>query len=493
MSPVVGTDGIFWTPRRIMLLIFFVLGATIEELREASEALQAGELDEIGFQIFRRHAEAHPADWRAHAMLGQAQGQRGEHGPAVEALRTAHALSPATAHVKIALASALTAKAHQDGENHLQSEAATLYRAALAPAKTPGALPDDPVQRAEAYANLGRALMMAADVENEAAGDEDESVAALSSAIALAPKQHEGLHELIALRLIRGDDPAQRARAIQAAQRAVKLSPASAEAYETLGATFFIGEPTASTMGRKHRARATRALQTAISLWEAAADGQSEPVSRSGRDAHGGVSGAQSMPHGKPEGGAGGAAPARARAHSRLSRLLSSDPKLQGLQQGLSAGRKDAGSEEDTTRTGNGGDGGGGEEHSDGPSSTTTTPSKPPDTALSEEGMELMREAVRHLRAAATLDPAKYSEDAAKVAGWEEAERQYKQADLKSQREREAMVMAMHSEIDGRRREKEEDEEIERERRNERDGDRDARPRKAGSKSTRTKLPKDEV
>ena len=44
--------------------------------------------------------------------------------------------------------------------------------------------------------------------------------------------------------------------------------------------------------------------------------------------------------------------------------------------------------------------------------------------------MKLMGEAVRHLRAAAKLDPAKYSEAAANVAGWEEAERQYKQADL---------------------------------------------------------------
>lgn len=439
-----------------------VLGATIEELREASEALQAGELDDVGFEIFHRHAQEHPADWRAHAMLGQAQGKRGEHGAAVEALRLAHKLSPATAHLKIALASALTAKAHDDGDQE-HSEVATLYRAALAPASTPGALPDDPVQRAETHAKLGRALLSMPDVDNQTV---DEAIAAWSSAVALAPKQHEGLHELIAMRLIRRGDPAQRARAIQAAQRAVKLSPASAQAYETLGATFFIGHDAAASMGRKHRARAIRALETAIALWEEAAanDEQSQEADRS----------------------------ARARVHSRLSRLLSSDPKLQDLNAGDEAG----GSEGDASPTGSG------EPHPGEPSTPSSwAPSNPaqpskPLAGLGDEGVGLMREAVRHLRAAAKLDPATYSESAAKVAGWEEAERQYNQAGVKSQQEREAMVMAMHAEIDGKRREKEEDEEIEREERSERDARHrhdDHGGRRGGEAGKKPSAPKDEV
>jgi cytochrome c-type biogenesis protein CcmH/NrfG len=451
-------------PDRMLPLcaLVVVLGATIEELREASEALQAGELDDVGFEIFHRHAQEHPADWRAHAMLGQAQGKRGEHGAAVEALRLAHKLSPATAHLKIALASALTAKAHDDGDQE-HSEVATLYRAALAPASTPGALPDDPVQRAETHAKLGRALLSMPDVDNQTV---DEAIAAWSSAVALAPKQHEGLHELIAMRLIRRGDPAQRARAIQAAQRAVKLSPASAQAYETLGATFFIGHDAAASMGRKHRARAIRALETAIALWEEAAanDEQSREADRS----------------------------ARARVHSRLSRLLSSDPKLQDLNAGDEAG----GSEGDASPTGSG------EPHPGEPSTpSSSAPSNPaqpskPLAGLSDEGVGLMREAVRHLRAAAKLDPATYSESAAKVAGWEEAERQYNQAGVKSQQEREAMVMAMHAEIDGKRREKEEDEEIEREERSERDARHrhdDHGGRRGGEAGKKPSAPKDEV
>jgi cytochrome c-type biogenesis protein CcmH/NrfG len=493
-------------PDRMLPLcaLVVVLGATIEELREASEALQAGELDDVGFEIFHRHAQEHPADWRAHAMLGQAQGKRGEHGAAVEALRLAHKLSPATAHLKIALASALTAKAHDDGDQE-HSEVATLYRAALAPASTPGALPDDPVQRAETHAKLGRALLSMPDVDNQTV---DEAIAAWSSAVALAPKQHEGLHELIAMRLIRRGDPAQRARAIQAAQRAVKLSPASAQAYETLGATFFIGHDAAASMGRKHRARAIRALETAIALWEEAAanDEQSREADRS----------------------------ARARVHSRLSRLLSSDPKLQDLNAGdvssdpklqdlnagdvssdpklqdlnagdvssdpklqdLNAGDEAGGSEGDASPTGSG------EPHPGEPSTpSSSAPSNPaqpskPLAGLSDEGVGLMREAVRHLRAAAKLDPATYSESAAKVAGWEEAERQYNQAGVKSQQEREAMVMAMHAEIDGKRREKEEDEEIEREERSERDARHrhdDHGGRRGGEAGKKPSAPKDEV
>ena len=80
--------------------------------------------------------------------------------------------------------------------------------------------------------------------------------------------------------------------------------------------------------------------------------------------------------------------------------------------------------------------------------------------------------------------------------GWEEAERQYNQAGVKSQQEREAMVMAMHAEIDGKRREKEEDEEIEREERSERDARHrhdDHGGRRGGEAGKKPSAPKDEV
>ena len=480
----------------MLLHLCVALGAIREELLEASEALVEGELDDVGMDVFRQSVAANPKDWRAQAMLGQALGQRGEHSSAVAALRTAHQLAPATAHLKIALASALTAKArHDDGDGeHHQGEAVALYRAALAPAASPGALPDDPVQRATAYANLGRALMMQPSMQSPAngGGDEDEISAAFRRALELAPKQHDELHKLLALRLISRGNPSQRARAIQAAQRAVKLSPTSAEAYEMLGATFFIGHDTAAGLGSKHGERAKRALRTAILLWEPAANGQARPIDRanrgtrdsgvtrptgSGRETHADV---KSKAAGAE--GAASSAQARARAHSRLARLLSSDPKLKEL----SAGPSEEGAEEQPARpTGAPGHSSGDEPHVKGPASTPLLPSAPSKAALSDEGMELIREAVRHLRMAAKLDPVQYAEAAAQVAGWEAAERQYLQADHRSRQEREAMVLAMHAEIDGKRREKEEDEEIEREQREERARD--------GQPEYKAKAPKDEV
>ena len=46
--------------------------ATLEELRGLSEALQDGELDDEGLDVFRREAARHPNDWRVHGMLGHA-------------------------------------------------------------------------------------------------------------------------------------------------------------------------------------------------------------------------------------------------------------------------------------------------------------------------------------------------------------------------------------------------------------------------------------
>ena len=70
-------------------------GAThIDELREASDRLQEGTLDEHAFQTFVRQAERAPDDWRGHAMLGQAQTSRGSHQAAVASLKRARKLAP---------------------------------------------------------------------------------------------------------------------------------------------------------------------------------------------------------------------------------------------------------------------------------------------------------------------------------------------------------------------------------------------------------------
>ncbi|EOD14108.1 hypothetical protein EMIHUDRAFT_114904 [Emiliania huxleyi CCMP1516] len=86
-------------------------GAThIDELREASDRLQEGTLDEHAFQTFVRQAERAPDDWRGHAMLGQAQTSRGSHQAAVASLKRARKLAPdvatalATAHDALAAA-----------------------------------------------------------------------------------------------------------------------------------------------------------------------------------------------------------------------------------------------------------------------------------------------------------------------------------------------------------------------------------------------------
>ena len=82
----------------------------------------------------------------------------------------------------------------------------------------------------------------------------------------------------------------------------------------------------------------------------------------------------------------------------------------------------------------------------------------------------MMGEAVRHLRAAAKLDPATYAEQAKNVAGWEEAVRQYKQADVQSLRQREQMVAGLQREFENKREQQEEDEAVQLEARGGGDG-----------------------
>lgn len=80
--------------------------ATIEELREAGERLQAGDDDADSFAVFEKNARDFPKDWRAHAMLGQAQSKRSQHDDAVASLRKARKLAPSVPQVATALANA---------------------------------------------------------------------------------------------------------------------------------------------------------------------------------------------------------------------------------------------------------------------------------------------------------------------------------------------------------------------------------------------------
>jgi len=81
--------------------------ATMEELREAGERLQAGEeFDAESIAVFEKRAKEFPKDWRAHAMLGQAQTQRSQHDDAVTSLRVARKLAPSVSQVATALANA---------------------------------------------------------------------------------------------------------------------------------------------------------------------------------------------------------------------------------------------------------------------------------------------------------------------------------------------------------------------------------------------------
>ena len=459
-----------------------LLAATVEELREASEALQAGDCDSVCFDIFQRAALQNPNDWRTHAMLGQAQGQRGMHGPAVAALRTAQKLSPVTPEVKLALASEL--RRSGGPERTVLVEIADLYRAALTPGGGASALRRS--QQADIYANLGHILAEIRDLKASAENEERidaaegiEAVAAWSASIALAPKDPRcsTLHILIATRLTQAGDASQRPRAIKAAERAVKLAPTSAEAYNALGSAFFTGLASAAAISSKHRQRATQALKTAIELWESHVDGDqsggedgSRPKSGSGRGVS--SSSSSSSRRGDDDGGEARASQQnvtavsrlQARAHSMLSRLLSSHPELQKLGTGSETAAADpaaaaAAADDDD------GDNARRREQAAGFSepNEATRKDSPPLAALSDEGGRLMRDAVAHLRAAARLDPVAYSDAAKRVTGWEDAERQYKQADAQSLREREAMVMAMHAEVEGRRQETEEDAEVKRE------------------------------
>ena len=86
--------------------------------------------------------------------------------------------------------------------------------------------------------------------------------------------------------------------------------------------------------------------------------------------------------------------------------------------------------------------------------------------------------AVQHLRQAAALRPDLYAERARQVRGWEEAERLSKRADHHDRLQREAMVGAMHKEFESKRLQEEEDRAIAEEEARERAPPAEARARR---------------
>ena len=432
----------------LSMLVAAALGAfTIEELQQASADLQKGELDDQGFDIFRQQAQQHPKDWRAHAMLGQAHGQLGQHAEALESLRTAYKLEPSAAHVAVALAGELTRRGEPDRKDLV--EAAELYGTALKTSPEESMWP--PETMADAYAQLGHTLAAIHPVGKAAAAAaqgaetpnenvEDDACKAWKSAIGLAPKHKRAasLHLLIAERLSQGDKASQRPRAIQAAAAAVRLIPKTAAAYDALGGAFFVGVTSADAIGSKHRKRAVQALESAIELRRTTTAEASDAKSVDSKAAD---------------------VKAAALTHSRLSRLLISDPALRKFKEGESALNAAPATDEDS---GDGATASSEAAEAGGETGGLAKPSKPGPSLpmLEEDGAKIMGEAVRHLRAAAKLDPATYAEQAKNVAGWEEAVRQYKQADVQSMREREQMVAGLHREFKNKREQEEEDEAI---------------------------------
>ena len=238
----------------LLLLPECAQGATKEELEAASEDLQQGVLDEHGLEIFRSHALTSPADWRVHAMLGQALGQKGLPG-AVASLRTAHRLAPYVGQLSFSLASEL----RKSSDLSDAAEAVRLYRAAIK--ATPSFGTD-----AETYVQMGFAAVNAVKVNESSpveVQDDDEAVEAWNEAAALAPSRPDVLL-LLAARLAHGGK-ALRKDAIRAAENAVRLAPQSARAYDTLGSAL-VTATTPKNLTKKQRTRLIKTLRTAIAL-----------------------------------------------------------------------------------------------------------------------------------------------------------------------------------------------------------------------------------
>eukprot|EP00966_Prymnesium_polylepis_P255999 5914048-Prymnesium_polylepis.1 len=78
-------------------------------------------------------------------------------------------------------------------------------------------------------------------------------------------------------------------------------------------------------------------------------------------------------------------------------------------------------------------------------------------SAIDDETAQRMSEAVHHARQAARLSPTRFSERARLLQGWEDALREYKQAELLDLRQRETMVDAMHEPFRAKQLQEEED------------------------------------
>ena len=77
---------------------------TSAEILAASTELQNGRLSVDNLALFERAVDASPADWRAHAMLGQALSHDRDRDGALASLSRAHVLAPHVGPVALLLA-----------------------------------------------------------------------------------------------------------------------------------------------------------------------------------------------------------------------------------------------------------------------------------------------------------------------------------------------------------------------------------------------------
>jgi len=231
-------------------VVFADAQVTSDEVQEALDAVELGNVDASTIGTLRRFSEQHPGEIYGHIALSKALTvgmERERVDEAMASLRTAYSLAPGVSHI----AGTLGSLAHLHGR---KKEAASTYRTALA------LTPAEP----ELYFQLGLALQTGDDPDYEPTDERDDaSTAAWKSAIDLEPQMWKAYSHL-ATRLAQANS-GRRDEAIGYARAAVALNSSETVTHEALGVALFHGK-LSQELSPEERAEAAGALREGLRL-----------------------------------------------------------------------------------------------------------------------------------------------------------------------------------------------------------------------------------